>query len=116
MKRLLPILLLGLPLPAAANDYPTIDRVEYVVDCLQAYGGQHEYLYKCSCAIDYIAGKLPHEEYIQISTGARGLSMAGERGAEFRDPGFVRKGANKFKALQTEANDYCLIKQPSARK
>jgi hypothetical protein len=117
MKRLLPILLLGLPLPAAAaNDFPTADRVEYVLECLQSFPGKYEYVHKCSCAIDYIASKVKYDEYVEISTAGRGQGTMGERGAEFRDPDNVRGGAKKLKALQAEANNACHLQQPSASK
>ena len=111
MKRLLLLVLAALPLPAAANDFPTADRVEYVLDCLQSFPGKYEYVHKCSCAIDYIATKVKYDEYVEISTAARGQTMMGERGAEFRDPDNVRAEAKKLKALQAEANKVCDIRQ-----
>lgn len=116
MKRLLPIVLLGLPLPAAANDFPTADRVEYVLECLQSFPGKYEYLHKCSCAIDYIASKVKYDEYVDIATAARGQTMMGERGAEFRDPDNVRGDAKKLKALQAEANKACYMQKPAGSK
>ncbi|MGH8728456.1 MAG: hypothetical protein ACREV9_09920 [Burkholderiales bacterium] len=119
MKRFLPILLLSLPASAAdegANDYPTADRVEYVLECLQSYPGKYEYIHKCSCAIDYIASKLSYDEYVEISTSARGQTMMGERGAEFRDPDGIRGEAKKFKALQADASKACFLNKPTAAK
>ncbi|MGH8718319.1 MAG: hypothetical protein ACREV0_05160 [Burkholderiales bacterium] len=116
MKRLLPIMLLSLPLPAAANDFPTADRVEYVLECLQSFPEKYEYIHKCSCAIDYIASKVKYDEYVEIATAGRGQTMMGERGAEFRDPDNVRGGAKKLKALQTEADKACFLTQPRVSK
>jgi hypothetical protein len=116
MKRALAILLLAAPLPAAANDFPTADRVEYVLECMQAFPGKYEYMHKCSCAIDYIASKVKYDEYVEITTAARGQSMMGERGAEFRDPDPVRADAKKLKTLQAEANKACDLQKPTAGK
>jgi hypothetical protein len=116
MKRLLLLVLPALPLPAAANDFPTADRVEYVLECLQSFPEKYEYIHKCSCAIDYIASKVKYDEYVQISTAGRGQTMMGERGAEFRDPDNIRGDAKKLKTLQAEANKTCDIKTSAAGK
>jgi len=36
--------------------------------------------------------------------------MAGERGSEFRDPPKVREMARRYKAIQQQAGDACLMK------
>lgn len=95
---------------AAANDFPTTSRVEYVLECMRDHGGKHEYLYKCSCVIDQIAGRLKYDDYAEASTALRHQSLAGERGAEFRDPPGVRDMARRYKALQQQANDACFVK------
>ena len=42
---------------AKVNNYPTLDRVQYVLECAQNYPDKvhQEMIYKCSCAIDEIA-------------------------------------------------------------
>lgn len=95
---------------AAANDFPTISRVEYVLECMKNNGGKHEYLYKCSCAIDQIAGRLKYDDYAEASTALRHQSLAGERGSEFRDPPTVRAMAKRYKAILQQANDACFVK------
>jgi len=40
---------------AAGHDYPTVDRVEFVLECMQKNAGKQEFLYKCACVIDEIA-------------------------------------------------------------
>jgi len=47
-RLLLPLLLtlLGAPLAARANDFPTTDRVESVLECMNEHQGKQEYLYK----------------------------------------------------------------------
>lgn len=95
-------------LAAYANDFPTHDRVEYVLECMKNNGGKQEYLYKCSCVIDRIAGKLKYDEYVEISTSQRYQNLGGERGALFRDPQNVKAQAKRYKSIQEEANKACL--------
>ena len=40
------------PQGAGATGYPTVDRVEFVLECMQKNGGKQEFLYKCACVID----------------------------------------------------------------
>ena len=95
---------------AAANDFPTTSRVEYVLECMKNHDGKYEYLYKCSCVIDQIAGRLKYDDFAEVSTALRHQSLGGERGAEFRDPPVVRDMAKRYKAIQQQANDACFVK------
>ena len=95
---------------ASANDFPTTSRVEYVLECMKNHGGKHEYLYKCSCAIDRIAGQLKYDDYAEASTALRHQSLSGERGSEFRDPPTVRAMARRYKTILDQANDACFVK------
>jgi lysyl-tRNA synthetase class II len=113
MKRSYLLLLSSLlAAPAAhANDFPTSSRVEYVLECMQRHDSKYEYLYKCSCVIDEIAKAMKHEEYLEMSTALRNQTMAGERGAVFRDPPSVKEMASKYKAIQAEAHKACNVPQ-----
>lgn len=102
--------LLVLPTIAAANDFPTTDRVEFVLECMKDNEGKYEYLYKCSCAIDAIAKEMKYEEYVDTSMSARNQTLGGERGAIFRDPESSKDMAKKYKALRENANKQCFIK------
>ena len=43
-------------LPAVANDFPTIERVNYVLECMREHpGAEFEMSSKCSCALDALA-------------------------------------------------------------
>ena len=67
-------LLLLVPGAARAHDYPTVDRVLYVQDCLRAHPGPaFEMINKCSCAVDRIAEAVPHEEYLTMLTAFNAL-------------------------------------------
>lgn len=105
-------LLAGL-IPAAAfahEGYPTADRVEYVLACMQDRQGGYELIHKCSCAIDSIAKKMKYDEYVETNTAARGATMRGERGNEFRDPEGIKNMGAKFKKAQAAAFEKCLLK------
>lgn len=97
------------PLAVQANDFPTSGRVEYVLECMQKHESKYEYLYKCSCVIDHIAEHMAYDEYVTMSTALRNQTMAGERGAVFRDPAPVKQMASKYKALQASANKACYV-------
>jgi lysyl-tRNA synthetase class II len=112
MKRSTLLLSLTLAAPAAhANDFPTSSRVEYVLECMQKHESKYEYLYKCSCVIDQIAKTMTHEQYLEMSTSLRNQTMAGERGAVFRDPQPVKEMAGKYKTIQSDANKACYVPQ-----
>jgi len=111
MKRTIALLLLlvAAPRPASAHDFPTSGRVEYVLECMQKHESKYEYLYKCSCVIDHIAKALPYDDFVTMSTALRNQTMAGERGAMFRDPPPVKEMASKYQAVQASANKACYI-------
>src|SRR2546427_6411346 len=59
--------------PAQGADrhaYPTVDRVEYVLECMPRNAGRQEFLYKCACLIDEIAKQYAHDEFVEPSTAA----------------------------------------------
>lgn len=90
------------------NDFPTLARVEYVLQCMQEHGGQnYNNLYHCTCAVDKIASRMSHDEFVQAQTFTYGFSMAGERGAEFRDPPESAKLREKYKEAKKYAQEAC---------
>ncbi|MDB5936866.1 MAG: hypothetical protein JWQ01_4210 [Massilia sp.] len=111
MKKIRLVLLLAayVPMVAKAHDFPTADRVEYVLECMMSHQGKQEYLYKCSCTIDQIAKEIGYDEYVESSTALRHQTLSGPRGAEFRDPDAVKAMANKYKALQAKARKACFV-------
>lgn len=109
IARLLLILTVTAPIGAYANDFPTTDRVEYVLECMKNHAGKYEYLYKCSCAIDNISRELSYDEYVETSTALRNQTLGGPRGAEFRDPDSVKAMAKKYKAIEASAKKACYV-------
>ena len=61
---------------AAANDYPTSARAEYVFACMKTNGDTREALDQCSCSIDVIASLLPYDAYVSAATVAS-MNQAG---------------------------------------
>ena len=94
---------------AAANDYPTAARADYVIGCIAANGNSREALLKCSCAIDTIAEIMPYSHYEQAETA---LSMqagggVGGRVGLFRDPPQIKAVIEELRRAQAEANLRC---------
>ncbi len=96
------ILLLCISTFADANDFPTRDRVEYVLNCLHDIGrNSMDDLQTCSCRIDSIAEAMPFEIYGYAVTYDRNKKMTGEKGGVFRD----NKSGKKFSKQLTEFGD-----------
>ena len=92
---------------AAAHDYPTVDRVEFVLECMQRNAGKQEFLYKCACVIDAIAQQYTYDDFVEASTAARFQSLGGERGGVFRDPPKTRDTAKRYVQVQSDAMKRC---------
>lgn len=101
--------------PAApqAHDYPTAERVVYVQACMREHPGHfYEMLNKCSCVIDAIARELPYDDYVTMSTATNATSMAGERGNAIRDTESLQLQVRRFRQLQTQAGQRCMLAGP----
>ncbi|HEY7238802.1 MAG TPA: hypothetical protein VH600_06505 [Burkholderiales bacterium] len=94
---------------ASANDFPTADRVEFVLECMQRNAGKQEFVYKCACVIDEIAQKYSYDDFVEAATAARYQSLGGERGGVFRDPPQTREAAKRFMQVQGEAMKRCNV-------
>jgi hypothetical protein len=98
--------------PAAlVNDYPTRDRVEYVLECVAKHGGlTYISQYACGCKIDKIAEKLSFEEFESAKTFTQMQKTPGEAGAAFRDPKQSKDLRTKLKDADAEAEKACFVK------
>src|SRR6266478_3468846 len=97
------------PVRAADNEYPTSARADYVIACMAANGNTREALFKCSCAIDTIAGLMPYSHYEQAET-ALSLQAGGGVGGRvglFRDPPQIKAVIEELRRAQAEANLQC---------
>jgi hypothetical protein len=98
------------PASALANDFPTVARVEYVLQCMRdSKAPPQEMLYKCSCALDHIAANVKYDAWIELSTVALGTSIAGERGGVIRDMKDGRKLIGRYRELEAQAKKACFI-------
>jgi hypothetical protein len=105
-------LLLGiLAAPIAhANDFPTRARVEFVLSCMrESKAPPQESMYKCSCAIDAIADTIDYSTWVDLSTVANGVTIAGERGGVMRDMKDARKLIGSLRELQDHAKKTCFL-------
>ncbi len=79
-------LLCIIPALSIADDYPTSDRVNYVLFCMEDIGGQSfDNLHTCSCRIDAISELMPFLEYEDATTFERYRRMPGKKGGIVRD-------------------------------
>jgi hypothetical protein len=93
-----------------ANDFPTQARVEFVLTCMrESKLSPQESMYKCSCAIDKIADQVPYSAWVDLSTVANGITIAGERGGVMRDMKDGRKLAASYRELQESAKKACFL-------
>ena len=96
---------------AAANDFPTQARVEFVLGCMSERGGQtYNSLYPCICVVDRIAEKMPYREYSAAQALSFLYGTPGERGGFFRDAApQSRKRIKFFHAVHEEAKAACFV-------
>ena len=103
----------ALPLiaPAArANDFPTVERVLYVQECMRANPGPHyEMVNKCSCALDRLATEVKFDDYVTMVTVGNAMSIGGERGNELRDNETVKPQIARYRELQARVQKACFI-------
>ena len=95
---------------AAANDFPTVDRVLYVEQCMQANPGPHfEMVNKCSCALDRLAAEVKFDDYVTMTTIVNAVSIGGERGSEMRDNESLKPQIARYRELQARVSKACFI-------
>ena len=100
---------------AAANDFPTVDRVNYVQECMRTHPGAHfEMVSKCSCALDALAGQVKYADYVDMNTATNANSIGGERGNTIRDTEVLQAKIKRFRELQTRVKKGCFI-NPDAK-
>ena len=102
------ILLLGFSSVVSANDFPTAERVEYVLNCLQEIGrNSMDDLQTCSCRIDSIASNMSFETYSYAATYDRNKRMTGEKGGVFRDNKAGKLFSKELVAAEETASSQC---------
>lgn len=97
------------------HNYPTRDRVEYVLNCIAKHGGligNKAFInqYACGCKIDKIAEKLTFEEFENALTFSYLQKTPGEKGAAFRDPEQAKNLRARLKAVDSYAESQCFVR------
>ena len=92
---------------AAANDYPTSARAEYVFACMKTNGDTREALDQCSCSIDVIASLLPYDAYVSAATVASMNQAGGQIGSMFRGTAIAREALARLRRAQAEGEIRC---------
>ena len=93
------------------NDFPTQDRVEYVLQCVEKEGGlKYETLYPCICKIDKIAEKMSFAEYTEARTFTFLRRTPGEKGGVFRDPPRAKKLRQQLQEAEKYADSKCFVR------
>jgi len=93
------------------SDYPTRDRVEYVLNCVAQHGGlTYITQYACGCKVDKIAEKLKFSEYEAAKTYTYLRSTPGESGGVFRDPAQSKDLRKRLKEAEEYAEKNCFVK------
>lgn len=104
------------PAPVAAdqpraNDFPTRDRVEYVLNCVAQHGGlSYINQYACGCKIDKIAEKMSFSDYESAKTFSYLKGTPGESGGVFRDPKQSKDLRTLLKEAEAYAEKSCFVK------
>jgi hypothetical protein len=104
----LAFLLLGAAVrDAAANDFPTAARADYVFACMQVNGQTRDALERCSCSIDVIASIMPYERYEDAETFKQMAQTTGEASGLFRESAPAKTAGSELKRAQAEADIRC---------
>ena len=94
------------------SDYPTRDRVEYVLNCVAQHGGlTYINQYACGCKIDKIAEKLNFAEYEAAKTFTYlTKGQTGDAAAAMRDPAQSKDLRKRLKEAEQYAEKSCFVK------
>ncbi|MGJ0486099.1 MAG: hypothetical protein ACR65R_16415 [Methylomicrobium sp.] len=99
------------PAAARVNDFPTRDRIEYVLNCVAKHGGlTYVTQYACGCKIDKIAEKMSFADYEAANTFTYLRSTPGDAGGIFRDPKQSKDLRKLLKEAEAYAEKQCFVK------
>lgn len=100
-----------LPLASvAAYDYPTLDRVRFVQECMaENPGPEYEMTSKCVCLVDALAQELSTEELSNLQTATKANSIGGERGGYIRDTELLQADIKRYREMLARLKKGCFI-------
>ena len=97
--------------PTIVTDFPTRDRVEYVLNCVAQHGGlTYISQYACGCKIDKIAEKMSFNDFESAKTFGYLKSTPGDAGGAFRDPKQAKDLGKRLKEVEADAEKQCFVK------
>jgi hypothetical protein len=94
---------------AAPADYPTEALAEYVLACMASNGETPDALRRCACSIDYVAGEVTYDDYVQAETVLRMQQIPGgdDRITMFRTAPWAQQMVERVRRAQVEAELRC---------
>jgi hypothetical protein len=94
---------------AAPAGFPTQVLADYVLACMASNGETEDAMRRCSCSIDYIAGQLSYDEYVQAETVLRmqQVQSGDDRMAMFRTAPWAVGMVERLRRAQVEAELRC---------
>ncbi len=97
--------------PADMEDYSTVLRVEFVLECMRGREGTtYEMMNKCSCVIDQLGQNYNAEEFVDAWTTSKAITIAGERGGALRDNEQAKHLARAFRDSVKQAEAGCFLR------
>ncbi len=111
---LMPVLFFAAPALAEKDphNYPTLDRYQWIEECMYYQGERNlETLYACTCAIDVIAEKMPHDKFVQADTAEKAATISGESGEYMREPARgIQELRLAYGEAKNEADQRCFVR------
>lgn len=103
--------MLSAPHAAASHDYPTQERVKFVLECMALEGGtNYENMYGCSCLLDEIADEMTFDAFVEADSYMRLEGARGERGGIFRSSSDrARNIRDNFRSIREKAKARCFV-------
>ncbi|MEZ5447235.1 MAG: hypothetical protein R3F45_15910 [Gammaproteobacteria bacterium] len=97
-------------LALAENDYPTLDRLNYALDCMDRHGGPKiENLTGCSCEIDVIAEQMSYEQFVDANVYIVNKDTPGDKGGVFRDMPIGKDNYAVLMKAREDAEKRCFV-------
>ena len=94
---------------AAPAGYPTQVLADYVLGCMASNGQTEDAMRRCACSIDYIAGQVSYDDYVEAETVLRMQQAPGgdPRMTMFRTSPWATQMVDRLRRAQVEAEVRC---------
>lgn len=95
---------------AENNNYPTLDRLNYALDCMDRHGGPKiENLTGCSCEIDVVAEQMTYEQFVDANVYMLNKDTPGDKGGVFRDMPIGKDNYAVLMKAREDAEKRCFV-------